>query len=253
MLARIMRIFELDRSWKKQSHSEIKAFRELHLGPHVDAFFTFVEGQYELVKDQRGLLRSALGYAVRQHGALTRFFDDGRLKLTNNGSERELRRVATGRTAWLFCGKRRPCASGWQPPHARRVGSPPWSRSRGILARLVPRPAAMAARPLYRARAQVLDRYPRSLGRRSARDRDWLDHDPAAARAIVGELRSRVSSRIDGAITSRTAEERCPRSGYLPSPSRHSPSIRNSNSAAFFSRSSDLARATQLLGIRSAR
>ena len=104
MLARIMRIFELDRSWKKQPHDEIKALRELHLRPHVDAFFTFVEAQYTLVKDQRGLLRSALGYAVRQRGALTRFFDDGRLKLTNNGSERELRRVATGRKAWLFCG-----------------------------------------------------------------------------------------------------------------------------------------------------
>ncbi len=104
MLARIMRIFALDRSWKKQPHPEIKALRELHLRPHVDAFFTFVEAEYERVKDQRGLLRSALGYAVRQRGALTRFFDDGRLKLTNNGSERELRRVATGRKAWLFCG-----------------------------------------------------------------------------------------------------------------------------------------------------
>jgi transposase len=104
MLARIMRIFELDRSWKKKPHAEIKALRDLHLRPHIDSFFAFVEAEYERVKDQRGLLRSALGYAVRQRGALTRFFDDGRLKLTNNHSERELRRVATGRKAWLFCG-----------------------------------------------------------------------------------------------------------------------------------------------------
>lgn len=104
MLARITRIFELDRSWKKKPHPEVKALRELHLRPHVDAFFTFVEAEYERVKNQRGLLRSALGYAVRQRPALTRFFDDGRLKLTNNHSERELRRIATGRKAWLFCG-----------------------------------------------------------------------------------------------------------------------------------------------------
>lgn len=104
MLARIMRMFALDRGWKKLPHPEIKALRELHLRPHVDAFFAFVEAEYERVKDQRGLLRSALGYAVRQRGALTRFFDDGRLKLTNNQSERELRRIATGRKAWLFCG-----------------------------------------------------------------------------------------------------------------------------------------------------
>ena len=104
MLARIMRIFALDRSWKNRPHPEIKALRQLHLRPHVDAFFVFVAEEYERVKDQRGMLRSALGYAHRQREALTRFFEDGRLKLTNNHSECELRRVATGRKAWLFCG-----------------------------------------------------------------------------------------------------------------------------------------------------
>jgi hypothetical protein len=49
-------------------------------------------------------LRSALGYSVRQKDALSRFLDDGRLPMTNNESERELRRVATGRKAWLFVG-----------------------------------------------------------------------------------------------------------------------------------------------------
>lgn len=103
-LARIGRIFALDRTWKAKPHAEIKALRELHLRPHTDAFFAFVTAEYEHVKDRRGMLRSALGYAVRQQGALTRFFDDGRLKLTNNDSERELRRIATGRNAWLFVG-----------------------------------------------------------------------------------------------------------------------------------------------------
>lgn len=35
---------------------------------------------------------------------LTRFFDDGRLVLSNNGAERALKGVALGRKAWLFCG-----------------------------------------------------------------------------------------------------------------------------------------------------
>lgn len=74
---------------------EIKALRELHLRPHTDAFFAWVEAEYENVRDQRGLLRTALGYAHRQRGPLTRFYDDGRLRLDNNRSERELRRVAT--------------------------------------------------------------------------------------------------------------------------------------------------------------
>ncbi len=101
---RIKRVFDLDRSWRDRPHAEIKALRDLHVRPHTDAFFAWVAEEYERVRHQRGLLRTALGYAHRQRGPLTRFFDDGRLKLTNNQSERELRRVATGRKAWLFVG-----------------------------------------------------------------------------------------------------------------------------------------------------
>ena len=96
---RIKRVFDLDRTWRDLPHAEIKAERERHLRPHTDAFFAWVAVEYARVRDQRGLLRTALGYAHRQQGALTRFFDDGRLKLTNNNAERELRRVATGRKA----------------------------------------------------------------------------------------------------------------------------------------------------------
>ena len=101
---RIQRIFDLDRTWRGKPPSEIRSLRELHLRPHTDAFFAWVAVEYERVKGQRGMLRSALGYAHRQRGPLTRFFDDGRLALTNNQSDRELRRVAVGRKAWLFVG-----------------------------------------------------------------------------------------------------------------------------------------------------
>jgi transposase len=33
-----------------------------------------------------------------------RFFDNGRLVLTNNGAERAIKAIALGRKAWLFCG-----------------------------------------------------------------------------------------------------------------------------------------------------
>lgn len=39
--------------------------------------------------------------------AFTRFFDDGRICLTNNAAERALRGVALGRKAWLFAGSPR--------------------------------------------------------------------------------------------------------------------------------------------------
>lgn len=103
-LARIGRLFAIDETWRDKSPNEIRALRDKHLRPHIDAFFAWVAPEYERVKDQRGPLRSALGYAVRQRGPLTRFLDDGRLALDNNRSERELRRIAVGRNAWLFVG-----------------------------------------------------------------------------------------------------------------------------------------------------
>lgn len=103
-LARIMRMFQLERMWKDRPHEERKALRDRHLRPHVVSFFRFVEEEYERVKHQRGMLRSALGYCVRQRDALMRFLDDGRLQMTNNHSERQLRKVACGRKAWLFVG-----------------------------------------------------------------------------------------------------------------------------------------------------
>jgi hypothetical protein len=103
-LARIMRMFQLERRWKDHSPDERKTLRDRHLRPHVVAFFAFAEEAYERVKHQRGLLRSALGYCVRQKDALMRFLENGRLEMTNNHSERQLRRVAVGRKAWLFVG-----------------------------------------------------------------------------------------------------------------------------------------------------
>jgi transposase len=103
-LVRIGRIFELDASWKDKPPSEIKRLRAVFLRPHVDLFFGWVEQQRPLFSSQRGYTRSALEYAHNQRDALTRFFDDGRLVLTNNGAERAIKAIALGRKAWLFCG-----------------------------------------------------------------------------------------------------------------------------------------------------
>jgi transposase len=103
-LVRLGRIFELDASWHDKPPSEIKRLRAQYLRPHVDSFFAWVDEQRPLFKDQRGLARTALEYANNQREALTRFFDDGRLVLTNNGAERAIKAIALGRKAWLFCG-----------------------------------------------------------------------------------------------------------------------------------------------------
>jgi transposase len=104
-LYRISRIFEVDGTWRGKAPAEIKRLRDIHLRPHMDAFFTWAEVEFEKVREQRGSLRSALGYSVRQKDALLRVLEDGRLVLDNNRSERQLRgSIATGRKAWLFVG-----------------------------------------------------------------------------------------------------------------------------------------------------
>lgn len=103
-LARIGRIFELDASWADKPPSEILRLRQAHLRPHMEAFFAWAAQQLELVRHEKGLLRSALGYACNHKDALMRVLDDGHLVLDNNRSERELRQIAVGRKAWLFVG-----------------------------------------------------------------------------------------------------------------------------------------------------
>jgi transposase len=103
-LVRLGRVFDLDASWRDKPPDQIKRLRDAHLRPHLEAFFAWAAIEYDKVRDERGMLRSALGYAVRQKGALLRVLDDGRLVLDNNRSERALRTIAVGRKAWLFVG-----------------------------------------------------------------------------------------------------------------------------------------------------
>src|ERR1700741_922588 len=49
----------------------------------------------------------AFDYMLKRWSAFTRFLDDGRICLTNNAAERELRSVALGRKSWLFAGSDR--------------------------------------------------------------------------------------------------------------------------------------------------
>lgn len=49
-------------------------------------------------------LGRAITYLQNQWHALVRFLEDGRLRLTNNDAERQLRHIALGRNAWLFTG-----------------------------------------------------------------------------------------------------------------------------------------------------
>jgi len=103
-LARIGHIFMLEDAWHADPPDVVQRLRRQHLRPHMDAFFAWAEVEYQRVRNERGMVRSALGYAIRQKAALLRVLDDGRLVLENNRSERELRKIAVGRKGWLFIG-----------------------------------------------------------------------------------------------------------------------------------------------------
>jgi hypothetical protein len=102
-LARINAIFAADKPLWKLAPAKRHALRQQYVRPLVDAFFAWAKAT-SAVTTERGLVATALGYAVRQEAPLRRFLEDGRLRLDNNASERALRRIAIGRKNWLFCG-----------------------------------------------------------------------------------------------------------------------------------------------------
>lgn len=103
-LLRIHALFGLEERWADLAPQQRHEKRQSASRRLVDDFFAWAEVRFAAVKGTRTLAASAFGYAVRQQGALRRFLDDGRLRLTNNGSERALRPIAVGRHNWLFFG-----------------------------------------------------------------------------------------------------------------------------------------------------
>ena len=105
-LVYLHKIFEVERRCRdgKPPPSTIKARRLQHLAPLLDEFILFAKQHYEREKTRRGPARAALGYVVRQEGPLRAVLRDGRLRIDNNWSERELRKVVRIRDAALFAG-----------------------------------------------------------------------------------------------------------------------------------------------------
>jgi hypothetical protein len=105
-LLRISKLFETDQRCRgtRRPPSKVTRLRHEHLQPQLEEFLAFAEAEYAKVQDRRGALRSALGYTVRQADALRAFLNDGRLRMDNNLSEGELRKVVRIRDASLFAG-----------------------------------------------------------------------------------------------------------------------------------------------------
>ena len=76
--------------------------RKMLASPVLDRLMKWTGGERPTLTAPSPIER-ALGYLERHWIALTRFLDDGRLRLDNNPSELELRHQVVGRKNWLFC------------------------------------------------------------------------------------------------------------------------------------------------------
>lgn len=100
-IAFVRRLYEVDEATADMPRERRTKERAQRAGPVLSAFFAWVEAE-SLQVLPHSPIGKAFTYARNQKAVLSRFVDDGRLRLDNNWCERELRRQALGRKNWLF-------------------------------------------------------------------------------------------------------------------------------------------------------
>ena len=104
-IAFIDKIFEVDRLAGDIPPSDRLAIRKARAAPVVEALYRWTREQLDSpLSEDRSPIARALRYLIRNEHALTRFLQDGRLRLDNNPSELALRSLVVGRRNWLFVG-----------------------------------------------------------------------------------------------------------------------------------------------------
>jgi transposase len=102
-LRKIRRLFAIERlsAMSGDTPEERKARRLEHSTPVLNDLRAWVTDQRAVIPPKTPLGK-ALGYLHRQWHRLVLFLTDGRIELTNNRVERELRALVLGRKNWLF-------------------------------------------------------------------------------------------------------------------------------------------------------
>ena len=102
-VARIDALFAIEREINGLAPPQRVAVRTERSRPLVVALETWLREQRARVSKNSDTGK-AIEYSLKRWAALTRFLDDGRLCMTNNAAERELRAIAVGRRNWTFAG-----------------------------------------------------------------------------------------------------------------------------------------------------
>jgi transposase len=99
-------IFALERSINGSSPAERVAARRKDIAPLVNDLLDWMKRERGKLSRHNEVAK-AMDYMLKRIGIFTRFLDDGRICLSNNAAERELRGIALGRKSWLFAGSDR--------------------------------------------------------------------------------------------------------------------------------------------------
>ena len=94
-------LFQGEEEIKSLSPEEKKQKRQEASRPILDAFWSWVE-ETSALHTTNELLTKALTYATNQKQYLETFMEDGRLPISNNLCEANIKPFATARRAWLF-------------------------------------------------------------------------------------------------------------------------------------------------------
>ncbi|HEY3253823.1 MAG TPA: IS66 family transposase [Polyangiaceae bacterium] len=99
----IARLFVVERTSAREADSfEQRLARRIeHSKSVIDELRAWVDEQRKIIPPKT-TLGKALGYLHRQWRRLILFLDDGRIELTNNEVERQLRKLVLGKKNWLF-------------------------------------------------------------------------------------------------------------------------------------------------------
>jgi transposase len=99
-------IFDIERDINGLSTDERLIVRSSRVMPLVAGLEAWMRAERAKLS-RHAEAAKAMDYMLKRWPSFTRFLDDGRICLTNNAAERELRGIALGRKAWLFAGSDR--------------------------------------------------------------------------------------------------------------------------------------------------
>ncbi len=102
-VAKIDELFAIEREINGLPVQHRVAVRDERSRPLVEALHAFLH-ERRVKLSGKSETAKAIDYSLKRWEVFTRFLDDGRLCMSNNAAERELRAVAVGRKNWTFAG-----------------------------------------------------------------------------------------------------------------------------------------------------